>query len=120
MAAHSPVELAVVIVRLPPEVEPDEQQTEGEEEDEGPQQLPLHRQKKLKNKKNTNIEKKIGVPYSKAECYNPAQLKTHDLNTDQDTIVAVTHKPNPDASIFDGASLVGGLIKLFLIAVNFS
>lgn len=41
LAAHSPVELVVVVMRLPPEVEPDEQQTEGEEEDEGPQKLPL-------------------------------------------------------------------------------
>lgn len=38
---HSPVELIVVVVRLPPEVEPDQQQGEGKEEDEGPQQLPL-------------------------------------------------------------------------------
>lgn len=50
LATHSPVELAVVVVRLPPEVEPDEQQTEGEEEDQGPEQLPLHRQNTQKNK----------------------------------------------------------------------
>lgn len=37
----SPVELVVVVMGLPPEVEPDQQQTEGKEEDEGPQQLPL-------------------------------------------------------------------------------
>lgn len=39
---YSPVELIVVVMSLPPEVEPDQQQTEGKEEDEGPQQLPLH------------------------------------------------------------------------------
>lgn len=50
MAAHSPVELVVVVMRLPPEVEPDEQQTEGEEEDEGPQKLPLQENTKYKNK----------------------------------------------------------------------
>lgn len=41
LAAHSPVELIVVVMCLPPEVEPDQQQTEGKEQDEGPQQLPL-------------------------------------------------------------------------------
>lgn len=40
---YSPVELIVVVMCLPPEVEPDKQQTEGKEEDEGPQQLPLHK-----------------------------------------------------------------------------
>lgn len=39
--AHSPVEFVVVVMCLPPEVKPDEQQAEGKEEDEGPQQLPL-------------------------------------------------------------------------------
>ena len=37
----SPVELIVVVVSFPPEVEPDEEEREGEEEDEGPQELPL-------------------------------------------------------------------------------
>lgn len=41
-AVYSPVELIVVVMCLPPEVEPDKQQTEGKEKDEGPQQLPLH------------------------------------------------------------------------------
>lgn len=41
---YSPVELAVVIMCLPPEVEPDKQETEGKEEDQGPQKLPLHTQ----------------------------------------------------------------------------
>lgn len=41
---YSPVKLIVVIMRLPPKVEPDQQQTEGEEEDERPQQLPLLRE----------------------------------------------------------------------------
>lgn len=45
LAAYSPVELVVVVMCLPPEVEPDQQQTEGEEEDERPQQLPLHKHK---------------------------------------------------------------------------
>lgn len=44
-AVYSPVELIVVVMRLPPEVEPDQQQTEGKQEDEGPQQLPLHTHK---------------------------------------------------------------------------
>lgn len=48
---NSPVELVVVIVRLPPEVGPDEQQEEGEEEDERPQKLPLF--VKEERKKNT-------------------------------------------------------------------
>lgn len=52
LAAHSPVELVVVVMRLPPEVEPDEQQTEGEEEDEGPQKLPLQEENMYKNKFN--------------------------------------------------------------------
>lgn len=43
--AYSPVELVVVVMRLPPEVEPDQQQTEGKQEDEGPQQLPLRTHK---------------------------------------------------------------------------
>lgn len=43
LAAYSPVELVVVVMCLPPEVEPDQQQTEGEEEDERPQKLPLHK-----------------------------------------------------------------------------
>lgn len=42
---YSPIELIVVIMCLPPEVEQDQQQTEGKKEDEGPQQLPLHTQK---------------------------------------------------------------------------
>ena len=37
LAAYSPVELVVVVMCLPPEVEPYQQQTESEEEDEGPQ-----------------------------------------------------------------------------------
>lgn len=41
---YSPVELTVVIMCLPPEVEPDKQETEGKEEDQGPQKLPLHTQ----------------------------------------------------------------------------
>ena len=36
LAAYSPVEFTVVIMCLPPEVEPDQQQTEGKKEDEGP------------------------------------------------------------------------------------
>lgn len=44
LIVYSPVELIVVIMRLPPEVEPYQQQTEGKEEDEGPQQLPLRTQ----------------------------------------------------------------------------
>lgn len=54
MAAHSPVELVVVVMRLPPEVEPDEQQTEGEEEDEGPQKLPLQEKKNMCKKQDFN------------------------------------------------------------------
>lgn len=36
VVVHSPVKLVVVIMCLQPEVKPDEQQTEGKEEDEGP------------------------------------------------------------------------------------
>lgn len=46
LVVYSPVELIVVIMCLPPEVEPDQQQAEGKEEDEGPQQLPLHKHNK--------------------------------------------------------------------------
>lgn len=46
---YSPVEFIVVIMCLPPKVKPDEQQTEGEEEDEGPEQLPLEWTHKYKN-----------------------------------------------------------------------
>lgn len=56
---NSPVELVVVVMRLPPEVEPDEQQTEGEEEDEGPQKLPLQE----KNKKQNTYKNKILIPF---------------------------------------------------------
>lgn len=45
LVVYSPVELIVVVMCLPPEVEPDQQQAEGKEEDEGPQQLPLHTHK---------------------------------------------------------------------------
>ncbi len=45
LVVYSPVELIVVVMRLPPEVEPDQQETEGKQEDEGPQQLPLHAHK---------------------------------------------------------------------------
>lgn len=41
---YSPVELIVVVMCLPPEVEPNQQQAEGKEEDEGPEQLPLNTQ----------------------------------------------------------------------------
>lgn len=49
---HSPVELIVVVMCLPPEVEPDQQQTEGKEQDEGPQQLPLHTNTKKQTQRN--------------------------------------------------------------------
>lgn len=45
---YSPVEFIVVVVCLPPEVGPDEQQREGEKEDDRPQQLPLYFDKKKK------------------------------------------------------------------------
>lgn len=44
---YLPIELIVVIMCLPPEVEPDEQQAEGKKEDKGPQQLPLHTHKNI-------------------------------------------------------------------------
>ena len=43
---HSPVKLIVVIVGFPPEVEPDQQQGEGNKQDEGPQELPLQTETK--------------------------------------------------------------------------
>lgn len=48
VAGYSPVKLIVVVMCFPPEVEPDQQQTEGEEEDDGPQQLPLNTQEEIK------------------------------------------------------------------------
>lgn len=38
---------------LPPEIGPDQQQAEGEEEDEGPQQLPLHTHKHTQKNQST-------------------------------------------------------------------
>lgn len=76
MAAHSPVELVVVVMRLPPEVEPDEQQTEGEEEDEGPQKLPLQ-EKKHVQKQDFKFYFKCRAAPNEADTDNP-EVSTSD------------------------------------------
>lgn len=77
MAAHSPVELVVVVMRLPPEVEPDKQQTEGEEEDEGPQKLPLQEKKKHVQKQDFKFYFNSRAAPNEADTDNP-EVSTSD------------------------------------------